>query len=506
MNHTIRALALLSLVVLAGVVSAACAPGAVQPSPTIEDLSGGTTPSAEFLPILSSTSSVTPRGTYYVAPGGDNGNPGTRQAPWGTPGYASRQLQPGDMLVVLDGYYVLSQYDDDILTPPSGTPDRWIVIRGEDGKRPTLAGRDDLSMAINLSGVSYVRIENLEITHDETARGKASWFRDGIVILDEPASHIILHDLYIHHLDEFGMNFQDVSEVQVSDCRIEYCGFGAMGGPERMYGGWENVAIRRCHLSYGGHYYQDSEGSDRPYDRPDGFGVEPSDGPVEIVDTIAEHNYGDGLDSKVRNTTIRRCIVANNSCDGIKLWGGGSRVENTLIYGRGDGNSDVTPWAAIVVGTEDAEARFDFVNVTVDDTLGRNYVMYVQYDEPDIPVILTLQNAIFRAAGPGSHIFVAEASQLKMLHNLFYMPESELVLEHGATAYTAESIHAVGAGNLHADPRFIAPAWGSSGDYHLQSASPAINSGLAEGSPGDDLEGLARDVLPDMGAYEWTGQ
>lgn len=81
-------------------------------------------------------------------------------------------------------------------------------------------------------------------------------------------------------------------------------------------------------------FFVSSSGSDRPYDRPDGFGIEPSDGPVEIVRTVAEHNYGDGLDSKAANTSIRQCTVSNNSCDGIKLWGGGSVVENTLIYGR----------------------------------------------------------------------------------------------------------------------------------------------------------------------------
>ncbi|MDW8102962.1 MAG: hypothetical protein RMK30_08810 [Anaerolineae bacterium] len=59
---------------------------------------------------------------FYVALHGDNANPGTRDHPWATPGYGSRQLQPGDTLITLGSRYVLSQYPDDIIIPPSGTP------------------------------------------------------------------------------------------------------------------------------------------------------------------------------------------------------------------------------------------------------------------------------------------------------------------------------------------------------------------------------------------------
>jgi len=440
--------------------------------------------------------------TYYVAPDGDNANPGTQDAPWATPGYGSRQLQAGDTLIILGGRYVLRQYDDDIITPPSGSAGAWITIKGEEGNRPLLAGRDNLLTAIDLSGANYVRVENLEITHDAQAGGTGVYFRDGIQILGQPASHIVLRDLYVHHLDEFGLNVQDVDDLQVLNCRFEYCGFGAVGGPEAEHGGWRNVRIQNCHLAYSGHYYQGGDGADRPYDRPDGFGIEPSAGPIEIVDTVSEHNYGDGLDSKAANTTIRRCIVANNSCDGVKLWGDSSRIENTLIYGRGDGDSLVTPWAAIVIGTEDANARFDVVNVTVDDVLGHNYIMYVQYDAPSLPVSLIVKNTVFRSLGPSSHIFIGRAAQLTAEHNLFYFPQCEWVLEHGDDYYTAANISTLGNGNLYGDPLFVSPAWGGDGDYHLQEGSPAIDAGTAEGAPADDLEGHPRDAAPDIGAYE----
>lgn len=93
-----------------------------------------------------STGGKLPNGTpsggavYYVAPNGNNSNPGTRERPWATPGYGSRQLRPGDTLIILGGRYVLREYDADIITPPSGTATAWITIKGEK-KQPSYFSR-----------------------------------------------------------------------------------------------------------------------------------------------------------------------------------------------------------------------------------------------------------------------------------------------------------------------------------------------------------------------------
>lgn len=127
-----------------------------------------------LLVMLSGTADAA---TYYVSPTGSNSDTGTVSQPWATPGYGSRKLQPGDTLIILGGQYVLSLFGIDDIVPRSGTSGAWITIKGEAGKRPVLAGRDDLYAAVILSGRSYIRLENLEITHDDTVSGQKLWFR-----------------------------------------------------------------------------------------------------------------------------------------------------------------------------------------------------------------------------------------------------------------------------------------------------------------------------------------
>ncbi|MCK4765772.1 MAG: carboxypeptidase regulatory-like domain-containing protein [Candidatus Aminicenantes bacterium] len=443
--------------------------------------------------------SLTPRAqgnTYYVATNGSDANPGTKEQPWASPGYASRRLSPGDTLIISGGKYILSEYDADILTPRSGTAAAYITIKGEENNRPILAGKDNLSHALALS--SYLLIENLEITSHNGAN-----FRDGISQLDTPVKNVTLKKLFIHHIDEFGLNVADIDNLTIENCKITYTGFGSIGGPEGQQGGWQNVVIDNCRLSYNGHYYQGGPGPG-PYARPDGFGIEPSPGPIEIKYTTAAHNRGDGLDSKAGNTYIHNCIVANNSCDGIKLWAGDSKIENCLIYGTGDGTGGSSPWAGIVIDGETNGDKFEIINVTLHDNPQRQaYPMYVGYDR-HADITVTMKNCI-AANGYGLVYFGSRVTAV-LEYNVFYRPGSNEQVEANGRVFTTGDIEngELGAGNIVRDPLFISPAWGKSGDYHLQLGSPAIDAGTAVGAPAIDLEGNPRPVGSgyDIGAYE----
>ena len=455
--------------------------------------------------ISFSTGSKPPdRSTFYVSPGGDDSWPGTKERPWRSPGTACRRMSSGDTLYLLPGRYPMRRFGSDILRPPSGTPEIWTTIKGSAGKsRAVLSGGDNLATAIDIAGTAYVRIENLEIASDNSVAGTKRWFRDGISATGDTASNIVLRDLHIHHLDEFGVNLQDIDGLEIFSCCIEFCGFGAVGGPEGEDGGWRNVVIDDCRLSHSGHYYRDGDGSNRPYDRPDGVGLEQSAGPVQITETVAEHNRGDDIDLKTANATVSRCVVANNSCDGVKLWGDGSRIENTLIYGTGDGVGGDSPWAGIVIGTEVSGAAFEIVNVTVHDNPSRRaYPIYVQYDDRDVPISLIIRNCII-AGGHGAAFFGPSVS-LTAEHNLFYRPNDAIQVEANDSTYGRKQLNALGPGNIYGDPRFIRPGWGVPGDYQLRKGSPAIDAGSSQHSQIIDIDGGSRPAGHgvEIGAYE----
>ncbi len=438
---------------------------------------------------------------YFVSVSGDDSNSGSLQSPWRNPGYASRRLKPGDTLIILGGIYLLSEYDEDILIPPSGEKDNWITIRGENGNRPVLAGSNNLFSAIILSDVRYIRIENIEITSFE-----GGFFRDAINATSEKIENIEIRDMYVHHIDEFGLNIKDVFGIVIDGCTFSHCGFGAIGGPAGEEGGWENAVISNCNLTASGHYYHGIEDNpENPYDRADGIGIEGSLGPLEINNCVSSHNRGDGIDTKNENVYIHECVVSNNYGDGIKLWGDGSRVENTLVTGTGDGDTS-SPWCPVVIDNiGKSGSKFTLSNLTIhDNPLRTSYSIYVQYSST-VPVDVSMTNCIFSDCY--GMAFFGDSVSLTANNNCFNRPGEDEQVHANSIDYTAAQINSglLGNGNISADPDFINPSWGGEiYDYHLDGDSPCIDSGTATNAPGSDIEGTFRPKGSgyDMGVYE----
>jgi hypothetical protein len=81
-------------------------------------------------------------------------------------------------------------------------------------------------------------------------------------------------------------------------------------------------------------------------------------------------------------------------------------------------------------------------------------------------------------------------------NNLVYQnARGGISLQNGLTA----------TGTVTADPMFVGYTGTISGDYHLQSTSPAINAGTSQAAPAIDMAGGARPYSGnfDIGCYEW---
>ena len=449
--------------------------------------------------------------TYYVSPSGADSNPGSFERPWASPGYGSKHMGSGDTLIILPGEYILSVYYDDMITPPSGTSENWTIVKGEGPVKPILKGRGDsglgLLAAIDISGMSYIKIQNIEITSyiDSPYSGG---LREGIEAggsSELDVSDIVLEDLVIHHIEETAINASgDTRNVVIRRCNFHHTGGSIISAPSGRHDGWTNVVIDSCYLGYAGHFYEGRE-QISPWERPDGFGIERSRGPIEIKNTLSEFNMGDGIDSKSERTYIHNCIVANNWGDGVKLWGDSSRVENTLIYGVGGGDPAPSPWVSLVVDCDKPNSFFEFTNVTVHDgSPSWRYLATIDYDTPTLPVRVRMRNCIFQSTG--SRFYCAPGVSLEAKNNLFFITGEEIQLECGGREYDSLSILTFGTNNRYGNPGFLRPSWGEVGDYHLAPSSPAINAGIEEPDiPPYDLEYFPRPfgTAYDIGCYEF---
>jgi hypothetical protein len=197
-------------------------------------------------------------------------------------------------------------------------------------------------------------------------------------------------------------------------------------------------------------------------------------------------------------------VAANNYGDGIKLWAGGSLVENALVVGTGGGDAG-SPWSGIVIGDENtAGAAFTLVNCTVHDNPDRQaYPLYAQYPPASNPIRVTLRNCVF--SGGHGPLYFGESVHLACEYNLFHRPGQDVQVEAFGRGYSAADIEAglLGPGNRVGDPLFERPAWGAEGDYRLSSGSPARDAGSPD-APAVDLDGNSRPSGPavDMGCHE----
>jgi hypothetical protein len=512
--------------------------------------------------------------TYYIrTDGGTAGQcTGTTDAPypgsgsdqpcaWSHPFWALNsggnwKIQGGDTIIIAPGSYKMGYgapntpwceadgaYECDLPPLPSGpnagNPTRILGKGWNSGcsNPPELWGTQRPWQIIDLNGSSNVYIGCLEITdHSSCVEDHSNssvscerdnypygdWAADGIAASD--SANVTLKNLDIHGLATAGIRAGRISNWTVEDVRV--AGNGWVGWEGDIDGNDSNsgtihfkefiVEWNGCGETYPGNqphncWAQTAGGYG------DGLGTGATGGHWIFEDSIFRYNTSDGLDLLyARNSgsriDIKRTMAYGNAGNAIKV-NGDTALENCVLVG----NCGFFHGKSFTYNVDDCRAggtplvfyirngtTFSVVNSTIvgegDCLMGAEcegscggsekiiiknnaFQGYTDYMQPwDTTCYLWLDQFNFY--------------DLRMDYNIVYKIKiaDELTL----------SSH-----DLTQNPRFV-DAGLASFDGHLQSNSPAIDSGLAVGSlsglvPANDIEGGSRPsgAGVDRGAYEY---
>ena len=137
--------------------------------------------------------------TYYVAPGGDDANPGSLAEPWRTIQHAADSLTPGDTVYVRDGVY-----PEAVTINVSGSAGGgYITFANYPGETPIIDGTG-LTVPAAETGLILIQDQNYLIIDGFEIRNYSTTERDRVPVgihLRGAAHHLQLKNNRIHHIE-----------------------------------------------------------------------------------------------------------------------------------------------------------------------------------------------------------------------------------------------------------------------------------------------------------------
>ena len=487
---------------------------------------------------------------YYVSTTGSNSNNGSISNPWLSIQYACDQLQAGDTLNVLAGYY---NEIIELTNEHSGTSENFTTLRNYHNDEVTITAIDlNAEEILGISDAAYLHIYGLNFSENNDEEG------DGIKIVGT-SHHITLNHILVSNInhnwaiaiklenqvnninimntDIFQINAPDpqypnkgasgisiggsdvdnpIHHINISNCKIHDC---KLGDNEALiiYGNVSDFLIEDCELYNLNNIALDLIG---------GWGIVP-------VDSLDQVRYG-----IVRNCKIHDCVnpEPGYSADGFYIDGGRDiLLENNISY-RNDLGFVV--WAEY---NHVVQKNIILRNNVAFDSLYEG-IAFGSWGFPDHTGLLitssvtgnTLYNNNINNQGAGELYFgfindcvvenniifgdnlsaivtLEEGAQnnLTLNHNIYYTPNGQATFVYnwinyvGIEAFRAATNYE--SYGLEANPLF---ADIENHDFHLRPSSPAIDAGnpnyfMTDGDVDMDGEARIYNYITDCGADEY---
>lgn len=306
---------------------------------------GGSTKTGAPTTAATGTAARVAADARWVAPGGADANPGTKDAPWATIDGALAKMAPGQTLVVAAGTYA-----EQVRATVSGSADAPILVQAAPGASPVIHPAGSDSVIEVGSGAGYVIFDGLTF---EGARGDSS----ADIYVSGTAHDITFRNCVARGSDRQGF----FSERTTSNVVVDGCTFSGNGGE-----GPDNLD-HNLYVEGSGHRIVNNVivGAANGY----GIQVYPVAHDIAVVNNTIVGNragivVGAEEGGQTHDVTIANNIVAFNQRTGIApYWGDGMAgtgnvVRNNVFFRNRGGDLDRSVPGLRYVGNRIGDPKF----------------------------------------------------------------------------------------------------------------------------------------------------
>ncbi len=446
---------------------------------------------------------------YWIAPAGNNSNPGTNQQPWATLEHAAQRVQS------LNGANCTVWAKDGVYTGPNEVDQRFSTMITFKAVNPYKAIIQNAGMALEVSGAANMTFEGFEFRHTGPGAGALvvsvtqsdEGWAENIVFRNN-----IFHDSYNNDILKIANGSRFIT--------VENNVFYNQGDDEQHM----DVNSVTDVVIQDNIFFNDFAGSGRPI----------SASAKHFIVIKDSNDNSDGLLGSQR-ITVRRNIFMHYEGDGDALVQVGNdgkpfheanevRFENNLILGN---NTDPAGYSFGVSGAKNVS----FVNNTVTGNFPSSGYAYriVIKDQNPLNQNITFYNNIWSdPTGTMSDFSSGDTSSVTgfvLNNNLYWNGGSNIPSGDVGSPMSTDSSRVVGNPFLNSDQNGIAlPRWNGSSFLsgnasvrqefirlvtlygQIPGSSAASDRALAVQAPSTDILGLPRGPFPDMGAFEFAGE
>jgi hypothetical protein len=430
---------------------------------------------------LSPTHAQAPQAsTYYVAPGGNDDNPGTILLPWRTIQKAANTLVAGDTVYVRAG-----TYPERVVPQNSGSGGGYITYAAYPGETVTIDGSgitlpDALAGLFHIWDKAYIRVSGLRVINAGPNDNNAG------ILVDE-SSYIILENNTTYNTTSSGIGVWACDHVTIDSNTIEHACTRiwqeCLTVAETNAFEIKNNQVFDC--SQEGIIVKDNSSNGQVYRN-------------HIYDVDATGLYVDSWNRYTHDIEVFQNVVHDIGDNGIALGSeDGGTLENVYVFNNIAYNNRYVGLSVTANGLSGPMQGIYIFNNTLYNNGWTDWGGGILVDD------VNAQNVIVRNNIASQNLYF----QIAVNPGL---PAQHVTIDHNLIdGYRHHEEEGETRGNdfVEGDPLFVNP---TQANFHLQETSPAVDQGSAVDAPADDYDDHSRPqdgdqdgtAEYDIGAYE----